>query len=339
MIAYEEADYAHAVARCRALEGRLLRRADLERLLEAPGVNECWKTARDLAGISENLPVDEFEAVLGSELARFYAYVSGFLPDSSVPGWLLLRYDYHHLKVLMKEMWLGEVADEAAFSLLGNYPVARLRQQLGLVESELPGDAEEVPTGKDRLPPAYRHAIASARQAWEEKADAQVIDLVLDRCLFAAMAGQAPGLGPSFQEFVAILADLANLKILLRCGRLGKDRAFLREALVPGGAIPGHKWLELGQVAPDRLFSALGAPYAGMLQAAQGDAGTVERLGDNHLTAYLRKTHYVAMGREPVLALLWAKEGDIRNLRIAVSGKLNGMPGNAIRERLRDCHV
>jgi len=339
MMAYEEADYAQAVARCRVLEGRLLRRADLDRLLEAPGVNECWKLARDLAGIQESPPVDDFETSLGSELARFYAYVSAFLPDISVPGWLLLRYDYHHLKVLMKEQWLGEAADEAAYSQLGNYPVARLRSQLRSAESEEPDDPEAVASWTDRLPHAYRAAIAAARRAWGEKADAQVIDLVLDRFLFAAMAGQARGLGPFFEEFAGSLADLANLKVLLRCGRLGKDRAFLSEALVPGGSIPQDKWLELSQVAPDRLLGALRAPYGGMLQAAHGDPGTVERLGENHLTARLRPARYVAMGREPVLALLWAKETDIRNLRIVVSGKLNGMPESALRERLRDCHV
>ncbi|HAI20853.1 MAG TPA: hypothetical protein DCM14_02945, partial [Clostridiales bacterium UBA8153] len=244
MIAYEEADYAQAVARCRALEGRLLRRADLDRLLETPGLGECWKLARDLAGIQESGQVDEFEAALGAELARFYAYVSGFLPDSSVPGWLLLRYDYHHLKVLMKEMWLGEAADAAAYGRLGNYAIAQLRRQLSSPESEEPEYPEVVASWKDRLPRAYRSAIAAARQAWEESAGAQVIDLVLDRFLFAAMAGQATNLGPLFQEFTAALADLANLKVLLRCARLGKDRAFLREALVPGGAIPVPKWLE-----------------------------------------------------------------------------------------------
>lgn len=340
MTGYEEVDYAHAVARVRSLETGLLRPADLERLLEAPSIQEAWKLARELVGIAENTPVSEFETTLGQELARFFAYVASFLPDRSVPNWFYMRHDYHNLKVLMKELWLGEPADTGAYSLVGNYPVEELRRQVLLMDPPGAEDDPEVPSPwRGRLPRPYRTAMAAARSAWESSADPQAIDVVLDRFLFEALEVEARKLGPTIHRVSQCLVDLANLKVLLRSGRLGKNRAFLRLAVLPGGSIPAPRWLDLLGASVDRIAQVAGEPYAAMLYAANGDPGTVERLGDNYVTAVLKEARYVAMGREPVLALLWAKDNDIRNLRIVLSGKLNGVPAPAIRERLRDSYV
>jgi len=41
------------------------------------------------------------------------------------------------------------------------------------------------------------------------------------------------------------------------------------------------------------------------------------------------------MGVEPVIAWLFYKEAEIRNVRLILTGKINGIPSNIIGERLR----
>ena len=48
---------------------------------------------------------------------------------------------------------------------------------------------------------------------------------------------------------------------------------------------------------------------------------------------------YIALGPEPVIAYLMAKETEIKNLRIIFTGKINRLPENTIRERLREAYA
>jgi V/A-type H+-transporting ATPase subunit C len=337
----EEMAYAHAVARIRALEAGLLVRADLDRIIAAPGFEEAWKAAREPAGIAETWPAARYEEALSAALEEGYAYVASFLPGPEVTDWLRLRHDYHNLKVVLKELWLGERPDPAAFSALGSTTTQELRRQVEAVHETRPDAGAELPQywWPTALEPHLRRAVAAARAVWEETGDPQLLDVVVDRAMFAELVDAAAQLGGFVREFARELVDTANLRVLLRVQRLGKDRAFLERVLIDGGQIPRGRWPECFGEPIDRIAGLVGEPYGSLVRALDGDAGAVERAADNLMLARLRSARLVAMGPEPVLAYLWQRENDLRNVRIIMSGKLNGVPAEAIRERLRDTHV
>ncbi|MCD5401870.1 V-type ATPase subunit, partial [candidate division NPL-UPA2 bacterium] len=64
----------------------------------------------------------------------------------------------------------------------------------------------------------------------------------------------------------------------------------------------------------------------------------LERLADNCLLSYLRRAKYVVFGLEPLIAYLLARENEIKMLRIIMVGKLNGLPTDLLRSRLRDTY-
>ena len=47
----------------------------------------------------------------------------------------------------------------------------------------------------------------------------------------------------------------------------------------------------------------------------------------------------MVLGPEPVIAYLLAKENEIKIIRIIMVGKINRLPTEEIRERLRDVYV
>jgi V/A-type H+-transporting ATPase subunit C len=53
----------------------------------------------------------------------------------------------------------------------------------------------------------------------------------------------------------------------------------------------------------------------------------------------IRDAKYVTFGPEPILAYIYAKESEIKNLRIIMVGKINNIPSEVIRERLREVYV
>ena len=336
----DDIDYLAAVARVRVLETRLLRGQELDRMLDMTAADDVWKLVRELWDLPDE-PLDDFERVLGDHLTGSYDYVAGFLPSRDVVHWLGIRNDYHNLKVLLKEELLQETADEGAFSDLGTVPVPQLRVMLGSFEEARPHEHQpEVPVpGQDRLAASYQQAVQEAREGYESTWDPQLIDVLLDRHQMNDSRQAAAGLGEEVQELAGVLAELANLKILLRSNKLGKNVGFLRLALVEGGKLPQYRWEELAGASSDEVATALGSPYEEIIGAAAGDPGRVEREADNYVLGLLGKARYVAMGPWPIVAFLWAKENDVRNVRILLSGKINGASTEAIRERLRDAYV
>ena len=60
---------------------------------------------------------------------------------------------------------------------------------------------------------------------------------------------------------------------------------------------------------------------------------------DDRLLHMTTGAHYVALSPDPVIAYLMAKETEIKNLRIIFTGKINRLPENTIRERLREAYA
>ena len=70
-----------------------------------------------------------------------------------------------------------------------------------------------------------------------------------------------------------------------------------------------------------------------------GSAGLLEKLIDNYIMDMMKDAKLIPFGIEPVLAYIYAKETEIKVIRIIMVGKLNNIAGEVIRERLRDIYV
>ena len=57
------------------------------------------------------------------------------------------------------------------------------------------------------------------------------------------------------------------------------------------------------------------------------------------VTAYLAGARYVAFGEAPLIGYLAARETELTNVRVILSGRLAGLDADTIRERLRESYV
>jgi V/A-type H+-transporting ATPase subunit C len=65
----------------------------------------------------------------------------------------------------------------------------------------------------------------------------------------------------------------------------------------------------------------------------------LERLLDNALMEYAKGAKYISFGIEPLAAYLIAKEGEMRTVRIAMTGLIQGLSREMMAERLRETYV
>ncbi len=327
--------YAYSVARVKAMETRLLDQSQFERMINSGSAEEALKVLSEsdyAATITEMADVHEFESMLTDELQYAYEVVMKIAPIPELIGMLALRYDIHNLKVLFKAKFLG-IKSELLIPI-GSLDLGKLEN---IVEE---GDFRDLP---DKL----RRAADKITEEFMVNRDPQVIDLTLDQVLYDQLINDAREQRNCFLENLFIRQiDLTNLKTLIRVKHMGMGHDFLRSVLLPHGSIPIDRLAAMIEEPLESVISMLAiSDYADLVSegvrewSEKGSASLLEKLSDNYITAYLQQGKWEPFGVEPLVGYLWAKEIEVKNIRIVLVGKINKLPSDSIRERIRNVYV
>ncbi len=323
-------DYAYATARVRAVEVHLLDEARLERILDAPSIADCMKLLAE-ARYGEGVTGREqgWEALLDGELARCYSFLAHLMPDPDTLDVFRLREDYLLLKRMLKALYQGQDAAGVA-GTPGTVPASLLARA---VIDNKPGI----------LPETMGKALAEAMAEFGKRADPRDIDLVLDRAAYRHMKETAAGIGhPFLSEMVALMTDMANIRIFIRGRLTGEKREFFMRAVLEGGLVDAARFRDSSEKPIEAFLSTIRhtwfgeAAMAGMEGYRSGRGITwLEKQLDDRFMAFARRARYSAMGLGAMVGHLVARETEIRNVRIILTGKTNRLSREDIRERLR----
>ena len=331
----QDTDYAYAVARIRAIEKKLLDKNNFERMAEAKSPEDALKIVFDAGygavGADMSNPL-EYENLLKDEQRKAYALLRETSPNPAIFDIFFLRDDYHNIKVIIK----GEFSDgydDGILSGSGTIPANKIK--LMLRERSFAD-----------MPPEMRRAVEECLDVFNRTGDPQMIDFILDKACFAQMKELASKTGNAFLiGLTVILIDIANIKSFLRVKRLGRAWDLLGKAFIPGGMLDKKLFEECLNEPIENFEAALNLkPYSTLAVGIDtfknaGSFSKFEQLADNHILSYARKALYKPMGPEPLIGYLIGKENEIKNIRIIMVGKINGIPADAIKDRLRDSYA
>ncbi|WP_422447978.1 V-type ATP synthase subunit C [Thermoanaerobacterium sp. DL9XJH110] len=331
-----ELDFLYASARIKALETKLLGRAVMERILEAEGPEEALKVLSDTdygTDVGEMENVYDFENVLEKSIKRTYRTVKDSVKDKRLVRFFTLKNDYHNLKVVIKSRIIGTEGKEY-FSPLGEISPEEMQKLAG----------EDVAA---MVPESIKMAFRKAVELYEATQDPQQVDLLLDRALFEELSALVEDVGDGFlKNYFEAMVDLTNIKILGRLMQIKADVKSLERALLPGGTLSRDLFVRLFNEPMQNVIEALSStPYRKVVEegltrwANTGSPAAFEKLSDDYLLALARKGLYKPFGIEPVVGYLAARENEVKNLRILMVGKINGISSDTIKERLRDVYV
>ena len=328
----KDTDYLSISAALRARETRLLTRERMERMIDARSGEESAKVLAE-CGYPElpaltNRALDE---MLSQARAALYRELKGSVPDPRLVEVFQMKYDYHNAKVLVKAAALGIDADRLLMEG-GRWSAAQIK------------DAFQRDSLRDFTDP-FRQAAAQAKETLSAGNDPQLADFVLDRAYFAEMAGLADAAGSDFlRGYVRLLVDAANLRSAVRAARMGKESDFLLQVLLPGGNVEVHalvsgKGSDLAALFRGGPLSEAAAAGAALTAPGSGGLTAFERMCDNAVMAYLAQARRIPFGEQAVIGYLYARESEFTAVRTILSGRMAGLDGDTIRERLRDAYV
>ena len=313
------------------MENRLLTRERMERMLDARTGEEAAKVLTECGYPELNqLTPSALDAMLAQAREETYRDLGGAVPDPDLVDVFRIKYDYHNAKVLIKAQAVGTDPDRLLMEG-GRWAPSALR------------DAFEK---EDLKPctPMFRTAVLQARDLLASSADPQGADFLLDQAYYAEMLQTARETGSEFLTgYVRLAIDGANLRAVVRAARMERGAEFLARVLLEGGNVPVDR---LTAAKEGEALTLFGGPLAeaaalGASCLAPGSGGLTafERACDDALTAYLSAAKRVPFGEEPVIGYLYARENEFTAIRIILSGRMAGLEGDTIRERLRESYV
>lgn len=330
--------YGHAVGRIMVHEADHLNWQRIERMLEASGFKECLDILLEtdfgphLEGAQRS---GEVEEGLRHYLEEQYAFLGELCHGTCVQEFLQCKYDFHNVKVVLKEFYFGG-AEEEMLSSLGSVDVERLRSSL-----------EKPMTGN--LPGYWEEALASLRSELEKDdgADPELVDVLVERMYLERRLDLARReKSRPLVNFARAAIDVANLRVLLRGRGLDKTAGFYRKAMAEGGRFPRSNLLELAADPYDRLTSRLlGTRYQEMLagvlvvEEKKPRLTTLDRDSDEYLLEKMVPMARVSVGPERIVMYMTTRESEVVVLRIILMGKLHGIAPQSIERRLSRAYL
>lgn len=323
--------YAYITGKIRALETGLPDEVDLERMLDAPDVKAAFEVLNDTDYAHNLLDVtpENFNFALHDNWRDLRKMLEDGVPDRVLLDILYLREDFNNLKLVLKtyfqELVLADVKVTDAGSVSKEAWLSHFNPD---VRSDLSSFWQEV--------------VGSILDELGTPEHGQLVDRVADKKyleVYAELTRQFKN--PFVKKLVSIEIDVANSKAALRARKLSRDEVWLTPQLVAGGTIPVGEfaqWLEVDDVELVRMLHNR-LPYTIAVEMEQGYAGSGPEALEHALYTwrrrYLRRAIYTAYGPEHVMRYYYAKVRSLVNVRVVMMGKLNGLPREDIKKRIR----
>ncbi len=316
--------YAYITGRIRALETRLLDKLKMERMVAATSALGLLQELEETdygPYLSQLKDIKNFEDLLYDELKRLYSFIDKWSLDRELTDLFRLRYDFHNLKVFLKNKFKERPLplEELPFIDLGTIHPKEIEKREELLEIQ-----------------------KEAKRAFEESRNPQDIDVILDKeyyglCLKRARESRNNFLINLFRTEI----DLSNIKAFFRCRALKRSKDLFLKVFIPGGTLTARLFLEFYEDEEGAFLRKLFfTPYAGVATGFEKEGlKGLELSCDNFLLEYVKKTKLVTSGLEVLIAYLIAKENEIKLLRSILTGRINEIPAQMIRERLREPFV
>lgn len=331
----KDTDYKGINTLIRTYELRLLKTDEFERMLKADDL----KSALDLLNGTEYefdreevLRTKNFNDFLMAHLADVYEELFEIAPDPELIELFTLRYTYHNLKVLLKQRFLGDDLENLLIPI-GRQSLDSLKNLVDTGES-------------DQAHPLMVEAVQSTITDYEERKMLEAVTVYLDTFYFRHLRDITERI--DFDPITSItdtIIDLYNLTSVVRSLNQGKPRSHIYTLLSSSGSISKQEIIDEsinGAVSVLRRLYA-GKPYGEQLEAVIIDNKEIntlklDKLSDDLIHDIVSEGLFQAFGPLPLLGYIYAKETEIRNLRLLLVGKDNGIAEDILRERVRQVY-
>jgi V/A-type H+-transporting ATPase subunit C len=280
----------------------------------------------------------DFTSLIDTEWLNVVRFVSDSIKSEELTKAMLIRFDFLNLKILIKDTLRREkFKDEEDVEDLKLFHVATFPIE------ELQDNYWE--GNYDRFPDHLKDSISIFQNI--EELEPSAVDIILDKLMYKELVDFAIKAKNDFLlKYYKNLIDVKNILNLFRLKNLGKEYKDYQNILMDSGNLDITTLSKLYSENMEMIVSRLQfVDYYNEIKtgyeyyAEHNSLSEMERLFDNRLIEYLKTAKMVSFGPEALIGYYFAKENELKNLRIVLTGIENKLEKEMITERLRENYV
>lgn len=318
--------YPYAVAKIKVRENRLLTNENLEQLAQEEEIERIVSSLMEKDYNFEMVSrYEDYEVVLKKAEEDMYKLIKEIIEEKNIAEIFLSKNDFYNMKLILKSHVEGKDYQD---KLLNSGTVSK-EEISRIMESE----------AYDRLSKNRKQAILDAMEAYQKTKMPFIIDAILDKECFHHMKKLAAQLKNDFiANYMTNLIDITNIKTFFRVRKIYKDPYIFEVSYIEGGKITLNNFMEnLEEDEPNLKYKFMG--FSSTIAQAIDHYENLDQFCDDFIMNYMKEAKLKALTIEPIVAYIYAKKTEFKNIRIIFSGKLNGVSPERIKERLRESYV
>lgn len=318
--------YPYAVAKIKVRENRLLTNENLEQLAQEEEIERIVSSLMEKDYNFEMVSrYEDYEVVLKKAEEDMYKLIKEIIEEKNIAEIFLSKNDFYNMKLILKSHVEGKDYQD---KLLNSGTVSK-EEISRIMESE----------AYDRLSKNRKQAILDAMEAYQKTKMPFIIDAILDKECFHHMKKLAAQLKNDFiANYMTNLIDITNIKTFFRVRKIYKDPYIFEVSYIEGGKITLNNFMEnLEEDEPNLKYKFMG--FSSTIAQAIDHYESLDQFCDDFIMNYMKEAKLKALTIEPIVAYIYAKKTEFKNIRIIFSGKLNGVSPERIKERLRESYV
>lgn len=320
----KDTNYAYCVARLRANETKMLGSEQVVKLAHCKNVDEAIDMLYSFGWTETKGSVKD---VISEQSKALWQLLSESVPDKKELEVLCVLNDFFNIKAAVKCHFTTENPFKY-YVYPSTFDLNELTDKINSHDfSSLSGD---IGTTAEK---AYETACLTE--------NGQSAEIIIDRgaidCLCEYSKAKKSGL---INEVCAFLCDTANIKIAVRINALKKSRDFAEAAIGNCSALDRKTLIELSLSDKENLSDYLmNSKYKEGVLLFEENSALYEKWCDDSLIKLLSRAKYTAFGFDPVCVYYFAKQNEIKTVRIVLNAVASGLDPETIKERVRLLYV
>lgn len=322
----ERTEFASVVPKVKVWESKLLSKSFYEKLIDTNSLEESLKILQETP-YGVYVANEDIENSLKEAFLKECVELRNMSQCKDIMNFISIRYDYHNIKTLIKSQIL-------------NKDFSYILSPFGSIDKEILSEKINNNDLKE-LDQNFRTSIEEGIALYEVLKDFQEVDIYLDKKMFEHMNVFVNNMDTPFvTDYFESLIDLTNIKTVLRLVKMNKEKSYLSKVLIKNGSIEDSVYESILVDGVESASTRLAhTKYGDLMKEKVTSLGEFEKLVDDYITKNMKSAKLIGLGVEPVFAYLYAKDIELKNLRIILAGKLNNVDSDIIKERLRDSYV
>ena len=320
----KDTNYAYCVARLRANETKMLNSQQMLKLTECKSAEEAINMLYSLGWTETKGTVNE---IISEQSKSLWTLLYESVPDKKELDVLCILNDFFNIKAAVKchftaedpfkyfvypsSLDLNELTDK-----INSHDFSSLSKEIGVTAEK-----------------AYEAACLTE--------NGQSAEIIVDKGAIDCLCEYSKAKKNSLvNEVCAFLCDTANIKIAIRINALGKSRDFAEIAIGNCSRLDRKTLIEKSLSDKESLFEyLLSSVYKDGVLLFEESSALYEKWCDDSLIKLLSKAKYTAFGFDPVCAYYFAKQNEIKTVRIVLNAIASGLEPDTIKERVRLLYV